>query len=509
MLAGVARAAGLSFSARLLGKGEALFHGQLFAFDFALLTDLVSLLNLVAAAAVLWYAAQTRRVRQTALSQYRSVVEAQSRSAESAVSSEAIRAILDRLRALAESAAHDVGAHNARVETVNRQLSKLPSAGNDPLQASLLAAAQQMLEGNRHLLTELAKTKAELQDHAKRAEAHMTEARTDALTGLPNRRAFDEEIAQRYAAWRLHGTSLALVMIDIDFFKKLNDAHGHRAGDEALRVVGRTLAASVRGMDVVARYGGEEFAVLIPSSTAKAARLTAERIRAAVAKTTFFFEGKSLEVTLSAGVAELRASDTESSLVQRADAALYAAKSNGRNRVFYHDGAECLPVDLPSVAVASDAASARGAPCDGARTNKQRKSERRAHPRYPFSRTQCIAPLVDHQFPPPEMFQEIRCQDISSGGFSFELSEPPGFSMLVLALGPEGNAKHLIAAIVRTRKVEQEGTTVCIVGAHFIGKFDANGVATFATPNDGSRNAAIPLMPTPPMPLPPTPSLLG
>ncbi len=252
-----------------------------------------------------------------------------------------IRDLLDRLRELAVTTAHDVGEHSSRVEDVTRRLTEFPSEAQDPLRASLLAAATQMLEANQQLQAELAKAKAELHDHAKRIEVHMAEARTDALVGVGNRRAFDEELARRYAAWRRQGTTLSLLIIDVDHFKRLNDTHGHQAGDEVLRGIGRVLAANIRDMDFVARYGGEEFAFILPGIGIEGAKSAAERIRTAIAAATFPFEGKTLSVTVSLGVAELAPGDTVASLLERADSALYAAKSNGRNRAYYHDGTTC------------------------------------------------------------------------------------------------------------------------------------------------------------------------
>jgi diguanylate cyclase (GGDEF)-like protein len=129
-------------------------------------------------------------------------------------------------------------------------------------------------------------------------------------------------------------------MIDLDHFKRLNDTHGHQAGDEALRLVGALLRTQLRAQDSVARYGGEEFAVLLPETECAPAALVAERIREAIAQTRLSFHGKDIAITASVGVAGIPSGSIAqpSDLVGAADAALYSAKHQGRNRV------ACAPV---------------------------------------------------------------------------------------------------------------------------------------------------------------------
>ncbi|HLA18564.1 MAG TPA: diguanylate cyclase [Dehalococcoidia bacterium] len=152
---------------------------------------------------------------------------------------------------------------------------------------------------------------------------------TDGLTGIYNRRFLDEMLPREVSRSQRSGAPLALLLIDIDRFKRFNDRHGHQAGDEALRGVARTLARHLRSIDFVARYGGEEFAVVLPGAGLEAALKTAERLRAAVQSAAI---GDGL--TVSVGVAALpEAAGDESSLVAVADTALYAAKEAGRNAV--------------------------------------------------------------------------------------------------------------------------------------------------------------------------------
>jgi diguanylate cyclase (GGDEF)-like protein len=155
-------------------------------------------------------------------------------------------------------------------------------------------------------------------------------SRTDALTGLRNRRSFDEELAMRFEYALRYGRPLTLVMIDIDHFKEVNDAFGHPVGDAVLQKVAEVLKRTTRRSDVVARFGGEEFAVLLPETPMREALQFAEKIRAAVAAEDLG-PGMPPRITISAGVAAI--SQSPEDLVAAADAALYRAKRSGRNRV--------------------------------------------------------------------------------------------------------------------------------------------------------------------------------
>ena len=167
------------------------------------------------------------------------------------------------------------------------------------------------------------------------ANARLSEAaHTDGLTGLCNRRAFDESLATEIEASRESGRPLSLVLLDVDQFKSYNDRFGHPAGDEALRRVGRILAAVCRPEDQPARYGGEEFAVLLIDADAVQATAIAERFRRAIEAAPW----ERREITASFGVATLFDGDG-ATFVAEADAALYRAKAEGRNRVVHHEKA--------------------------------------------------------------------------------------------------------------------------------------------------------------------------
>jgi len=155
-------------------------------------------------------------------------------------------------------------------------------------------------------------------------------ALTDGLTGIPNHRAFQEFLAQRFTEAKRYAQSLALVLVDVDHFKQFNDTFGHPAGDEVLRQVAQILRFLSRGADFVARYGGEEFALILPCTDGQAAVQVAERLRQAIAEAEWVYR----PVTASFGVAVLQPwMANHQQLVEAADQALYRAKASGRNCV--------------------------------------------------------------------------------------------------------------------------------------------------------------------------------
>lgn len=164
-------------------------------------------------------------------------------------------------------------------------------------------------------------------------------AYVDALTGLFNRRYFDQALAAAIAHGLRHSTPLCLIMADIDRFKRVNDTHGHLAGDLALHALAVSMTEVVRRDDILVRFGGEEFAVILPTTTIDEAVLCAERLRiAAEALSVDLEHGGSLHFTLSLGVATFSGTETAESLIARADEALYDAKQLGRNRVERREG---------------------------------------------------------------------------------------------------------------------------------------------------------------------------
>lgn len=160
-------------------------------------------------------------------------------------------------------------------------------------------------------------------------------SKVDSLTGLCNRACLLQELNERAALHRVRGLSLGLAVVDIDHFKKINDTHGHLAGDEALKVVASILRDALRETDIVGRWGGEEFVAILKDSNAAGLAVVGERLRSRIERTVVEFEGKKIPVTASIGLVEGQVVGTEqefgSQLFAAADAAMYRAKQSGRN----------------------------------------------------------------------------------------------------------------------------------------------------------------------------------
>lgn len=161
-------------------------------------------------------------------------------------------------------------------------------------------------------------------------------ATTDALTGLWNRRSFEEKLLQQTESSNNNGQVLSLIMLDIDHFKRVNDTYGHLTGDDLLRVIAKTLKDYVRGKDIVCRYGGEEFVILLSDTALSGAMTVAEKIRTHFASMSWKQKSTGVSmgrITLSCGVSQYRTEEPLEAFVQRADVALYQSKKMGRNQV--------------------------------------------------------------------------------------------------------------------------------------------------------------------------------
>ncbi|QHF45435.1 GGDEF domain-containing protein [Pseudomonas sp. S35] len=194
---------------------------------------------------------------------------------------------------------------------------------------SLLAKERQLQDANASLEATVAQRTADLTQ----ANAELLNLAThDALTGVYNRRRFDEKLAENSLLFQRSGRTFALLLIDADYFKQVNDTHGHAVGDDVLRQLAQLIQSTTRVTDFVARYGGEEFAVLLPEVEAPdSPDVVAEKIRAAIAQAQFESVGH-ITVSIGVGIAEPTDRDTRA-LLNRADQQLYEAKAGGRNRV--------------------------------------------------------------------------------------------------------------------------------------------------------------------------------
>jgi diguanylate cyclase len=201
---------------------------------------------------------------------------------------------------------------------------------------SLVTSTREMRDTNKALEDRLTLSKSEISNLQQSLEAIRAESLTDPLTGLGNRKYFDRSVGIAVQNALANGEPLSLLMFDIDHFKSFNDSYGHLTGDQVLRLVGMSLKQTIKGQDITARYGGEEFVVVLPNTALRQALTVADHIRRAIMskelkkKSTGEILGR---VTISVGVSMLKPDDDTESLIERADACLYAAKRNGRNRV--------------------------------------------------------------------------------------------------------------------------------------------------------------------------------
>lgn len=219
-----------------------------------------------------------------------------------------------------------------------------PQAGN-----RVVLLLKQIMESNEQLQTRLDAAERQLEKQTKQIESYLTEARTDGLTGLFNRRAFDQRLDQVFAAFRKGGRSFVLVLIDIDHFKSINDNHGHQVGDDVLKELARTLKSQLSDAIIVARFGGEEF-VAILNGPLRVAASRMNEVRKLIGQEKHETADSHLYVTISIGLSEPRDDVLVGPLVRRTDEALYAAKNMGRNRVYFHDGGSPTLVGAPEVA---------------------------------------------------------------------------------------------------------------------------------------------------------------
>lgn len=245
---------------------------------------------------------------------------------------------LKQIYRLTGSIGHGVGEHSARVKLINDQLATASAGGDEALKSTLLSAISQITEANEKLQGDLRQAESRMAEQAAALENQMAMARTDALTGALNRRAFDDEFSRRVSEFQRYRTPVSLLLFDIDHFKKFNDTYGHQTGDDVLSHVACTLQMVMRDVDLVCRYGGEEFAVVLPATELHGAGLAAERARAAIERMVVDSAGQELKVTASGGVATVLPNEDVAGAIARADQGLYASKRAGRNCLHLHDG---------------------------------------------------------------------------------------------------------------------------------------------------------------------------
>jgi diguanylate cyclase len=259
-----------------------------------------------------------------------------------------VNAEIENVQNILATASRDTSSYGNTLQGVSGQLAK----NHDPALLkvvidNLVQATRTMATRSQRLENRLEQSKAEVSRLQENIETARAEARTDQLTKLSNRKAFDEAFRRAFESAHENNEPLCLLMGDIDHFKKFNDTWGHQTGDQVLRLVAHCMRESVRESDVPARYGGEEFAVILPTATLEIAAQIAERIRWNVESKRMVKRstGEDLgTITMSLGVAMLNPKEDGQDLVKRADACLYAAKRAGRNRVTTERQVEGTPL---------------------------------------------------------------------------------------------------------------------------------------------------------------------
>lgn len=278
----------------------------------------------------------------------------------------AIEEAMRQIYTLTGQIGENVGQHNAQVEQINQELAAATAEGDAGLRDKLLATIAKITQANEHLQGQLKSAEEKMAEQAAALENQMAMARTDALTGALNRRAFDDEFGRRVSEFQRYRTPVSLLLFDIDHFKKFNDTYGHQTGDEVLCHVSCTLQMVMRDVDLVCRYGGEEFAVILPATEMKGAALAAERARAAIERMIVDVGDQQLKVTSSVGVSTVLPNEDVAGVIARADQGLYASKKGGRNCVHIHDGTQLQRYGAAAVpeAVASAAKAASQSEAD-------------------------------------------------------------------------------------------------------------------------------------------------
>jgi diguanylate cyclase len=245
--------------------------------------------------------------------------------------------LVEQVRHAVQEAKQDTSGFDAHLVDFQRQLSTAASIQDlGGHVSSMLAQTQRVSEGFGKLTAQLDQSKTEVKRLTEELHRIREDAMTDALSGLLNRRGFDRELKRMAPSAGAREGMLALIMLDIDHFKRVNDTYGHPLGDRVIAAVGQTIRECVGQAGVAARYGGEEFAVLLPSQQFEIVERLAQSIRRRVEQGTIrrrHGEEPIDGVTVSAGVAVWHQEDDASSLIERADRALYASKRAGRNRV--------------------------------------------------------------------------------------------------------------------------------------------------------------------------------
>lgn len=244
--------------------------------------------------------------------------------------------VLNNLTQFAETTSDETGRFSDGLQKYGEKLtSKLDTPMLQDMVSEIMQDTRTMRNSVDALQGKLHDSKSEIEKLQQELQNARSEALIDPLTGVFNRRGFELQIKKNAANTDLRGKKIVFMMLDIDFFKKVNDTYGHLFGDKVIRAIAEVLKAKVKGQDSVARLGGEEFAVLLPDTSLQGAYAVAEHIRTGVerGKIRRLDKQESVEgITISIGIADCDMHDDWTDAVNKADKALYISKKQGRNR---------------------------------------------------------------------------------------------------------------------------------------------------------------------------------
>lgn len=251
--------------------------------------------------------------------------------------SEKVFTKIDSVRGAVRTALNSAESYSGTLAEANESLvEEIDRDALRALAAQLLEGTKQMQANNRVLEERLEASKSDIAALQRDLDAVRKESQLDPLTKIYNRKYFDRSMEKAIADAMESGKPLSIFLLDIDHFKRFNDTFGHQTGDQVLRLVALTLKSMIKGSDIASRYGGEEFAAILPNTSLSGASTLADMVRKAVQAKELLRRSTNQKlgrITVSIGVAEFNQNDGTSSLIERADRCLYAAKRAGRNQI--------------------------------------------------------------------------------------------------------------------------------------------------------------------------------